>query len=116
MLYLIIKVLISAAIITAISEVSKRSSLFGSILASVPLVSVMAIIWLYAETKDTAKISALSYDIFWLVMPSLSFFMALPLLLKYGLNFWLSLLIALAIMILLYYLMIFILGKFNIQL
>ncbi|MGE5480581.1 MAG: DUF3147 family protein [Chloroflexota bacterium] len=115
MLYIIIKILISAVIITAISEISKRSSLLGSILASVPLVSVLAIIWLYVETKSVEKISALSGSIFWLVIPSLSFFILLPVLLKHGWNFWLSLTLSLLVMVLFYYLMIYVLGKFGVE-
>ncbi|MBK8943639.1 MAG: DUF3147 family protein [Ignavibacteriae bacterium] len=112
----IIKILVSAFLIVAVSEVSKRSSLIGGILASLPLVSVLAIIWLYIETKDIQKISNLSTSIFWLVIPSLSFFIILPILLKTKLDFYLALVISIAIMIVLYYLMIFILSKFNIHL
>lgn len=112
----IIKILVSAFLIVAVSEVSKRSSLIGGILASLPLVSVLAIIWLYIETKDIQKISNLSTSIFWLVIPSLSLFIILPILLKTKLDFYLALVISIAIMIVLYYLMIFILGKFNVHL
>ena len=82
MWYYIIKVLVSAVLIVAISEISKRSSFWGGILASVPLVSVLAFIWLYIDTKSVEKISQLSYSVFWLVIPSLSLFITLPLLLK----------------------------------
>ncbi|MFZ1288539.1 MAG: DUF3147 family protein [Melioribacteraceae bacterium] len=112
----IIKILVSAFIIVAVSEVSKRNSLIGGILASLPLVSVLAIVWLYIETKDIQKISNLSTSIFWLVIPSLSLFIILPILLKTKLDFYLALVISIAIMIVLYYLMIFILSKFNIYL
>ncbi|HEV2613213.1 MAG TPA: DUF3147 family protein [Gammaproteobacteria bacterium] len=90
-LYLTLKVLISAILIVAISEIAKRSTLLGGILASVPLTSVLAILWLYSESKDTQKIIALSYDIFWLVLPSLIFFLALPFLLKKSVNFYVAL-------------------------
>ncbi|GAB1370259.1 hypothetical protein MASR1M45_03190 [Candidatus Kapaibacterium sp.] len=116
MWYFIFKVLLSAVLIGAISEISKRSSLFGSILASVPLTSILAIIWLYTETKDIEKITNLSYDIFWLVIPSLSFFIAFPLLLKTNLNFYISMILAILIMIVLYFGMIFLLNKFGIKL
>ncbi|MFZ4398435.1 MAG: DUF3147 family protein [Bacteroidales bacterium] len=74
MWYYFIKLIITSAIIVAISEISKRSSLIGSILASIPLISFLAFIWLYIETKDVGKIAELSTNIFWLVIPSLSFF------------------------------------------
>lgn len=116
MIQYLIKVAISAILIVAVSEVSKKSSLIGGILASVPLLSVLAIIWLYLETKDVQKISSLSTSIFWLVIPSLSLFIILPLLLKMKIDFYLSLFISIVIMVWLYYFMIFILGKVGIQL
>lgn len=87
MLYLIIKTLVSAVIIVAISELSRRSSMLGALLASLPLTSLLAFIWLYRDTHDTGKIAALSTDIFWLVLPSLVLFLALPALLRRGLHF-----------------------------
>ncbi len=111
MVYYIVKVLISAAIIGLISELSKRSTLMGSILASVPLTSILAIIWLYNDTKDEAQIIDLSFNIFWLVLPSLVFFIAFPMLLKAHINFYLSLVLATALMVLCYFGMVFIMGK-----
>ena len=91
MIYYLMKVVISALLIVAIAEISKRSSLLGALLASVPLVSVMAMIWLYIDTRDSDKVAALATGIFWLVLPSLALFIALPLLLKHGINFYLGL-------------------------
>ena len=71
-MYYIIKVLISAILIVGISELSKRSSLIGAILASIPFVSVLAFIWIYVDTKNVETISKLSYSIFWLVIPLFS--------------------------------------------
>ena len=116
MIYYILKVLISSVIIVVISEVSKRSSLMGSIFASLPLVSVLAMIWLYVDTKSVEKVSELSTSIFWLVIPSLSLFLILPQMLKWKINFYLSLLISITIMVIIYYLMVLILEKFNIKL
>jgi len=115
MVYYIIKILVSAILITLISEISKRSSFWGGVLASVPIVSVLAFIWLYLDTKSTAKIISLSYSIFWLVIPSLTLFLILPLLIKTGLNFFAALFISITAMILFYYIMIFILEKFGIN-
>ena len=69
-MYYLLKVIISAGLIVLVSEVSKRSSFIGAIFASIPLVSFLAILWMYFETKDTGKIAELSIDIFWLVLPS----------------------------------------------
>ncbi len=116
MIYYLSKVVISALLIVAISEISKRSSLLGALLASIPLVSVMAILWIYIDTKDIEKISQLSTSIFWLVLPSLALFIALPLLLKQGVDFYLSLFIAIAITASCYAVMVFILNYYNIKL
>lgn len=115
MIYYITKIIISAVLITFISEISKRSSFWGGILASVPLVSVIAFLWIYVETKSVDKISQLSTSIFWLVIPSLSMFLILPYLLKLKMNFYPAILIATIIMILCYYVMVFVLGKFNVN-
>ncbi len=96
MAYYLLKIAVTTGLIVIISEVAKRSSLVGAILASIPLVSVLAMMWLYVDTRDAAKVSALSTNIFWLVLPSLTLFLALPLLLKHGVNFYLSMLISVA--------------------
>ena len=115
MWYYATKVVISAVLIVAISEISKRSSVLGAILASVPLVSVIAMIWLYHDTGDTAKISALATSIFWLVIPSLALFVSLPILLKSGLGFYLSLTISIGVTIICYFAMLAALRAFGIQ-
>ena len=116
MIYYLTKVFISAILIVIISEISKRSSFMGALLASIPLVSVMAILWIYIDTKDIEKISSLSTGIFWLVLPSLALFVSLPLLLKQGLGFYLSLLISIVITAVCYVLLVFILNHYNIKL
>jgi len=115
MIYYIIKVLLSSVTIVAISEISKRSTFIGSILASIPLVSLLAFIWMYIDTKDVTKIAELSQGIFWLVIPSLAFFILFPVLLKKNVDFWLSLGISLTIMVFCYFIMIFILKKAGIN-
>ncbi|SRR5258706_16209503 len=92
MAYYLFKLLISALLIVAISEIAKRSTFAGAILASLPLTSVLAFVWLYVESGSAEKIPALSIGIFWLVIPSLILFILLPFLLRWGLGFWPSLL------------------------
>jgi len=104
-MYYVIKIVLSAGLIMLISEIAKRSSLWGAILASLPFISIIAFVFLYEETKDVEKVSALSADIFWLVIPSLALFLALPILMKKGLGFYASLLIACVITVGCYYLM-----------
>jgi hypothetical protein len=112
----IIKVLLSSVLIVAVSEISKRNSFLGGLLASLPLVSFLALIWLYLDTRDAAKVAALSHSIFWLVLPSLVFFVALPPLLKMKLNFSLSMSLATALMLAAYGAMLLILKKIGITL
>ncbi len=111
----LIKLVISVALILAISEISKRNGWLGGLLASLPLVSVLAIVWLYVETSDVIKVSSLSMSIFWLVLPSLSFFVALPLMLKMNFGFWPSLASALLIMFACYLLTMMLLRKLGVH-
>lgn len=97
-MYFLIKTIITALVIAGISELAKRWTPVAAILASLPLTSILAMIWLYHDTHDSAKIIELSNGIFWAVLPSLLFFIALPLLLKAGLKFGLGMILASAIM------------------
>jgi hypothetical protein len=91
MAYYAVKVVISAALVVLVSELAKRSTLAGAVLASIPLVSVLAMIWLYVDTRDTAQVAALSRSVLWLVLPSLVLFVLLPVLLQRGHAFYTSL-------------------------
>src|SRR5690348_1096815 len=99
MLYYCIKLCVSAAIIVAVSELAKRQPGWAGALASLPLVSLLALLWLYADTRDTRQVAELSMSIFWLVLPSLVFFLALPLLLRQGFGFTWSMLLAIVAML-----------------
>ena len=88
MLFFLRKVLTSAVIIAVVSEISRRSNIWAATLASLPLVSLLAIIWIYIESNDVDRVAALSKDILWLVIPSLLFFILLPVLLQRGVSFW----------------------------
>jgi uncharacterized membrane protein (GlpM family) len=107
---IIIKFFLSAGIIVVVSEVAKRSSLLAGLVASLPLTSLLAFVSLYVETGDVEKVAALSRNIFWLVLPSLIFFWALPYLLK-TLSFWWAFLASIALMLVFYYAMLFLLGR-----
>jgi hypothetical protein len=89
-----LKIILSAAVLVAVSELAKRSSFWGAALASLPLTSLLAFVWLYMDTGDVKQVINLSNSIFWLVIPSLVLFIALPLLLRSGINFWMSFFIA----------------------
>ncbi len=116
MSYYLTKIALTTALIVVISEIAKRSSFVGARLASIPLVSVLAMIWLYVDTKDIAKISVLSTSVFWLVLPSLVLFVTLPILLKQGLNFYFSIGISIGLTALCYWIMVSLLGHYGIKL
>jgi len=88
---LLLKGILSGALVVAASEVSKRSSAWGAVLVSLPLTSILALAWLWIDTKDVDKVVDLSWAILVIVVPSLVFFIALPLLLKAGAPFWVAL-------------------------
>ena len=81
-MYLVLKALLSGVIIAAASEVARRSSLLGAVLISLPLTSILAIVWLYRDTGDTDEVAALSWSILWVIVPSVVFFVVLPLALR----------------------------------
>lgn len=116
MVYYLAKIAITTVLIVLISEIAKRSSFWAAVLASLPLVSVLAMIWLYVDTKDVAKVSALSTGVFWLVLPSLVLFITLPLLLKQGVSFYLSLFVSLIVTVVCYWGMVAILNHYGIRL
>ena len=115
MTYYIIKILITTTLVILISEITKRSLFMGSLLASLPLTSYLAMIWLYVDTANVEKVAGLSTGIFWLVIPSLSLFLLLPLLLKKEINFYFSLGISTLLMTIFYFTMIFFLNKVGVK-
>lgn len=116
MLYLVIKTAITAALVVAIGEVAKRSPLFAGLLASLPLVSVLAILWLYADTRSAGDVARLCWSILLMIPPSLVFFVALPLALRFDLGFAVSLALAIAVTAASYWSYMTILGRFGIRL
>lgn len=83
-----LKLAVTALIIAGASELGKRSTFAGAILISLPLSSLLALSWLYQETKDPARVASMAGGIFWAVLPSLLFFLVLPALLKRGWGYW----------------------------
>jgi hypothetical protein len=110
-----LKVVVSALVIVAVTELSKRGGTFwGGLLASLPLTSLLAFFWLYGETSDAMKVAALSWNIFWLVIPSLTLFVTLPVLLKRGIGFGVSLPSSILVMIAAYLITAAILKRFDV--
>ena len=111
----VIKIALTAAVAVAVSELAKRSTFWGAALASLPLTSLLAFIWLYVDTGDTQRVAELSGGIFWLVLPSLVLFVILPILLRSGWNFWSGLAIACIATAVAYSGMIWCLQKFDVR-
>jgi hypothetical protein len=107
MLYATFKVILTSVLVVAVSEAAKRSALFGAVIASIPLTSVLAMIWLYLDTGDAEKVARLATGIFWLVLASLVLFIALPVLLRAGVDFYASLAASIALTVAAYFAMLY---------
>jgi hypothetical protein len=116
MLYLAIKALISGIIIALVSEIAKRSPTAGALVASLPLVSILGMIWLWRDTHDATRMAAHAGATFWYVIPSLPMFLLLPYLLRHGFGFWAALAAGCLLTIMLYLLMIWIGPRFGLRL
>lgn len=88
MLYLILKAALSGVIIAAISEIARKSPGFGALVASLPLISILGMVWLWRDTRDVVRMASHVEATFWYVLPSLPMFLVIPALLRRGLGFW----------------------------
>jgi hypothetical protein len=91
MLYLLLKAILSGVIIAIASEVARRWPGWGALIVSLPLVSVLAMIWLWRDTHDPVRMAAHAQATFWFVLPSLPMFLLIPAMLKQGASFWVAL-------------------------
>ena len=111
----VVKVVVTALVVVAVTELGKRSSFWGAVLASLPLTSLLAFVWLYLDSGDTQVVARLSSSIFWLVLPSLALFLVLPVLLR-SLTFWPSLGIACLTTIVAYVVVVWVLERLQVTL
>ncbi|EGF90801.1 hypothetical protein ABI_22120 [Asticcacaulis biprosthecium C19] len=116
MLYLIAKALISGCIIALVSELSKRLPAFGALVASLPLISILGMMWLWRDTHDPARMATHVEATFWYVLPSLPMFLLIPLMLRKGVAFYPALLAGCGLTIMLYLTMIYAAPKFGLKL
>ncbi|MBU2531528.1 MAG: DUF3147 family protein [Alphaproteobacteria bacterium] len=91
MTYLLVKAMISGIIVALVSEIARRSPGIGALIASLPLVSILAMIWLWRDTSDVSRIANHAEATFWFVLPTMPMFLVLPWLLRTGWPFWLAL-------------------------
>jgi hypothetical protein len=116
MLYLFIKAAISGIIVAAVSEVAKRYPGFGGLIASLPLVSVLGMIWLWRDFPDAKNMAAHAQATFWFVLPSLPMFLLIPALLRRGVEFWPALGLGCLLTVALYGAMVLLAPKLGLQL
>jgi len=116
MLYLAIKAALSGIIIAIVSEVAKRYPGFGALIASLPLVSVLGMIWLWRDKPDVPNMAAHVQATFWFVLPSLPMFLLMPWLLRHGTPFWIALAVGCGLTIGLYLAMVSVGPRFGLRL
>ena len=102
MLYLAIKAVISGIIIAIVSEVARRSPGWGALIVSLPLVSILGMLWLWRDTHDPVRLAAHAQATFWFVLPTLPMLLLVPVMLRQGHGFWLALGAGCVLTILLY--------------
>ncbi|WP_242415871.1 DUF3147 family protein [Sphingomonas panni] len=93
---------LSGLIVAAVALIARRSPAAGALVASLPLVSLLGMVWLWRDTGDTVRLAAHAEATFWYVLPSLPMFLIVPALLRHGIGFWWALLAGCGVTILLY--------------
>jgi hypothetical protein len=116
MWYLVLKAAISGVLVAAASEVARRFPGWGALIASLPLVSVLGMMWLWHDRPDSANMAAHAEATFWFVLPSLPMFLAIPWMLRAGISFWIALLAGCAMTVALYLLMTLLGPRFGLRL
>lgn len=116
MAYALLKALLSGVIVALVSEVAKRNPGAGGLVASLPLVSVLGMIWLWKDTGDAARLAAHSTATFWFVLPSLPMFLLIPALLQRGAGFWFALAAGCLLTVILYVLVLWIGARLGLDL
>jgi hypothetical protein len=116
MLYLALKALVSGIIVAAVSEIAKRNPGFGALVASLPLISILGMIWLWRDQPDTANMADHASATFWYVLPSLPMFLLMPALLRHGWPFWPALFAGCALTVVLYVAMTWAAPRFGLRL
>ena len=99
---LIVRGIFSGAVVVIASEVAKKTAVFGALITSIPIISVLSLTWLYEDTKDAVQVADFAESILWLILPSTLLFILLPYLLRQGWSFENSMLTGITATILAY--------------
>jgi small-conductance mechanosensitive channel len=91
MAWIVIKYLITAGVVVLASEIAKRSDKLGGLIGALPLVTILALIWLHVEKQPEAKVANHAWYTLWYVIPTLPMFAVFPALLG-RIGFWPTLL------------------------
>ncbi|HEV2043386.1 MAG TPA: DUF3147 family protein [Sphingomicrobium sp.] len=102
MLLFLIKAVVSGLLVAVISTIARRYPGWGGLVASLPLVSVLAMLWLYGETREPEKVAALAMSTFWFFLPSMPMFLIIPFMLRSGWSFGVTMVTALVVTLMLY--------------
>ena len=97
MFLVVIKAVISGLLVATISLIAKRYPGWGGLVASLPLVSLLSMLWLYGETRDSERVAALAMGTFWFFLPSMPMFIVIPMMLRSGYSFGLTMACAIAL-------------------
>ena len=116
MAFLIIEALVSGVLVAAVSEVSRKFPGVCGLIASLPLVSVLGMMWLWRATEDPERMATHALATFWFVLPSLPMFLVIPVLLKRGALFWPTLAAGCLLTITLYAIMVWLGPKLGLKL
>ena len=115
-MWFVLKAALSGLIVATVWTVAKRYPGLGALIASLPLVSVLGMIWLWHDKPDAQNMAAHAQATFWFVLPSLPMFLLIPAMLRAGISFWLSLLAGCALTIALYLVMTWVGPRFGLRL
>jgi hypothetical protein len=116
MFYLVLKAAFSGVLVALISEVARRHPGWGGLLASLPMTSILAMIWLWRDSGDAVRVAQLSQSIIWFILPSIPMFLIIPALLRSGIGFWVTMTLAVAATLALYALMFWVAPKAGLKL
>ncbi|MEM0895755.1 MAG: DUF3147 family protein [Verrucomicrobiota bacterium] len=112
----VVKIFLNAGIIFAVSEIAKSNNKVAALIAALPLVTTLVMIWMFVEKTDPAKIADHAYYTFWYVLPTLPMFLLIPLMMKRGVAFPLALGAGILLTAMLYWLTVSGMRKFGVDL
>ncbi len=115
-MYFAVKAALSGLIVAAVSEIARRSPGVGALVASLPLISILGMMWLWRDTANPARLADHAQATFWYVLPSLPMFLIIPAMLRSGIGFWASLAAGCVVTVVLYLAMTVAAVRFGIRL